>query len=162
MDEIIVTISTILINFKLVSSSNMEFLINLPPTERSEKVIKYLQSGVDKLSGRELAKSLLETDFLPPDLKEDLEDIITLGPGWCSFDGDENIEESAFTDASLLLLFYYITDQLPYMLIPSPQQTINFKYDGSTRIVDDNGTVNFFNHDTYEQRIVQLSDIIKL
>lgn len=104
---------------------------------RVEKVTNDLLGQGTITSGNDLARRIVEAKLLPHELTDDLEDLLSLPPGWANDDGkgDDTIKEETFSNASMLLVYFYLLDELPYALMESPRQTINFKFRGSLTLI---------------------------
>lgn len=85
--------------------------------------------------GKELARKVLQDEPLSEEVREDWQDIIDLAPGWADGMGDDCIDDATFTAASWVLVTCVRLSQLPDNIIPSPMQTINFKFGSRTLIV---------------------------
>lgn len=125
-------------------------LAELPEfVDRGTAVIRFLRKNgsslLDLELGKQLTSALLDSNLLEGEACEDLEEILVLPPGWADEGGGNNaIPSSAYSVASRLLLLLYLTDHLPDNLVPSPRQTINFKFGSFTLLVDGTNTLSLF------------------
>jgi hypothetical protein len=104
--------------------------------------------------------ALLASDLdFEASLREDIQDIADLEPGWSSCkrplpgEVEEEIPDEAYDFASKLLVECKKAKKLPNALLPSPMQTINFRFAGGMRIIVDgdsirHGDVNLFDGKT--------------
>src|SRR5690606_22698562 len=102
--------------------------------------------------GRELTKKLLKTTILSEDLADDLQETL-------EEEDSKDIDETVFAQIALLLPILYLFNRLPYCVISSPNETINFKYPGMTVICDGTETLTF-DHETYEKKPVSFTDFL--
>lgn len=124
---------------------------------RMSTVIVFLQGNLElivsrRLVGRKLATRVLEIliDPIAVEITEDYSELIALPPGWCDTEASStsNISEDAFTVGSLLMLLFYLLPLIPDTVIPSPQQTINFKFGSLTLIVNGTEKLKTFDRET--------------
>lgn len=132
--------------------------------KRSRKVFNFLRSIFNSnVAGRELAKLIIQEGFIQGELlKEQMKEIIALPPGWCDMEGADQIPEEAFTVSSLLCVLFFVIGHLPQDFVPSPKQTINFKFEGKedvTLIVDGSDVICFFHHSTMQKQRISLVDM---
>ena len=113
------------------------------------------------MSGRQSARDLINKNILPTDLSEDLAEIIDLEDGWADWEGNDSIPDAAFDMTTKLLYFFHNQNYLPDALVPSPAQTINFKFNDKTLIVDETETLKIFHHITFGIVKVTFSDLKK-
>jgi len=112
-----------------------------------------------ELQGKKLARAVIKSELLTTEISNDFEEIANLNVGWC--DGkDEHIPEEAYTVASLLLLLFALVGNLPSALIPSPLQTIDFRFGDWTLLIDGSLTLLFFNQETGAIRRIILTSPI--
>jgi hypothetical protein len=150
---------TLVESFQLVTEGieNLSYIFGSSPPLKTTFLTNNLNAIYSgKLCGRELSKQLVAANILPQELNSDLEEIVSLPPGWCNGEG-ESIPEVAFSLSSLILLICNLLQYLPTTLLASPEQTINFKFGEWTLIVDDSDTLVWFNCETSTFKYVKLS-----
>jgi hypothetical protein len=129
--------------------------------DRLQKVIRLLRGGFkENLSGKDFMRLIISGDFLTKELQDDLKGIIE-SPKDC-YDGEgESIDDNAFGLSSTILLILYLLNKLPNFFMTSPMQTIDFKFDDFTILVDGSQDLLVVYEDETPSSIEPLEKLLK-